>query len=191
MFKAYKASNKDDARLLEDLIIGGIKTKSSAMEIEKRRASIGMARGILEHHEDRLQDATHRTHNEIEENLKKILPKTIKARVSDRSMVSKLSKKELEHAIFGADLPASEQLASATTLLEVMEVERLIEYGRIVAENHGVKTGLPDILVWSKSKLLFLEVKSPSDKLSSIQKEKIKSLEARGIACDVLNIVES
>lgn len=120
MFKAFKASDKDDARLLEDLILGGVKTKARVMDEQKRRASLGVDGGNLEDHEDRLQEAKYRSGDEIKENLKKILPKTIKARVNDRSMVSRLSKKELEHQIFGAELSAAEQLASATALLEVM-----------------------------------------------------------------------
>lgn len=191
MFKTFKASDKDDARLLEDLILGGVKTKAWVMEQRERRASIGMAGGNLEDHEDRLQEAKCRSDDEIKENLKKILPKVIKARVNDRSMVSRLSKQELQREFFGVELSNVEQLAAASTLVDVMGVERLLGYGRVVARDRGVKTGLPDILIWSKSEFLFLEVKSPSDRLSSAQKAKIASLEAVGITCDVLSVMES
>jgi Holliday junction resolvase len=49
------------------------------------------------------------------------------------------------------------------------------------------KNGIPDILAIKEGEILFSEIKTPSGKLSEIQKYRIKELESYGFKTEVYN----
>lgn len=185
MFDNFDPKNADHRRIYEDVFHGGLRTNEKKDPTFVARQSFAMKLMLdiggndhqVEVHEKALAGALSRSHDQIFDNLKKILTKYLK-------------KSGVSLDVLGEGLNPNLLAERTMEIFESLGVEKLISLQRYYAVKSGEvnQRGWPDLLAWNKEHFAFFEVKGPRDRISSDQNDVIENIRRLEINCNVLNV---
>jgi len=177
MFENYDHRNPLHKNVFED-IFTGLRLRRFAMPSVRNPVTgkvTEMAR--IDDHEAAVAGAAQRSVDDIERNLKAIVPKY-------------LSKYKVPRTCFGEDLTPSRMVKSILPVFESLGLEMLLALQVYRSEkNFAVEgRGWPDLAVWNSKDFAFVEVKGPNDRLQAHQRARLEEINALGISAYTLNV---